>query len=245
MKTTCRQSVVTFVWLLALNGLYSVPGHTQQELHYDETQRLFTLRYIGSDGEQYELVIIPANHIEPYMTIAIHQSRTADLQYGYHLLNRTGPLSEQKLFLFEVDSPLPAELNRVSSPEGWSLNQRFDGSHKRHYWGFHTSDQFALDPGEFISFEFQSQMLPRLMNGRFVGMAPEIPALEATQGNPEVGALVGNTNGVFGGWYQLQVVAPGRSHDELSNPIAGVDILNSDLGDVCQLSWITNPGVCN
>lgn len=248
-RVRARVSALAALLAYSTLGAASLSGQVDH-LEYDEEQRLFTLTYLDDSGVTRSVTIVPPNHIEPEITLELvvpSQGHPGAFEYTYALRNETGPLSEQPIVSVDFSCPPSDKVQELSSPANWSKRHLFHQPSQQHQCRFTAHSAGLFHPGEGAEgFGVTSTRLPRIVTGRASGVAPEFPALPGIlwEHDPELSHLIGQADGSDGGWYELSLVAPGRSPSDFEDPVAGVQSLLEDLARACQLLWIPDSALC-
>lgn len=201
----------------------------------------YALTYTDLDGFEHTVVVEPRNKVDPVMDVSV-TSTEAETVYRYVLQNRASPQAKQPISAVRL--PCPDRLGAVSvGAAEW--NSRVVVLRGETLCHFLFRSDWLVPGGRRQSFEVRSTWMPGIVEGRILGAGePVLWPTEAGSFDDRVYALADQVRGITGGWFSLPVVAPARDPAEMADPVRALPLISADLEKACELSWITNAGVC-
>ena len=219
-----------------------------QEVVHDSLVGTYTITYYDSRGSERSLTVNAMNNLRPKLSVAITKGEV-QLDYQYLLANQAITRETQPIGIVDILCPPDAPDLRITSKLGRGyLTEHPD--ERIHVCRFRLTGHY-VHPGHTLDgLRIETTYLPGISEASVFG----IPRIQEGLGQHEE-ELPPNVLSTFrsitgfgfftGGGLRILTVAPLRTISEMEDATASLVIVDADVSSACDLSWISNPGVCN
>ena len=228
--------------------LFQAPAKAQVQVRTVRNPATGDVRvdYQGSSGEHYEMVIEARDKVN-VMTHTEIASEGDVLLYRYRFIYL--PMETPWQAVFSVDLPCPLDDPELflRRPDNWRAWQNRNRPLELGCSFTVVAEPYLLPGSAASGFTVSSKWLPRIGEARVLGLT-EGPVVISGEDTPdEVSHLIQELqgSGAEGTWFGTPAVAPTIDPSSVTDPVSGIRVFLTDLGQACNLNWISNPGVCN
>jgi len=228
------KTALVLAGVLLASGAGTVAAQTLVRI---EAERNYRLTYTDLLGQTHTVTVEPSDKINPVVEADVTLTPEG-ARYEYSIWNLAEPLPS-----FDIASlRVPCDPDGLRNSEERLVLGHLDSP----VCVFVTFDDLLYPGGFAEGYTIESVALPALATLRLSGLNPPVPWPSEEGTVPDQALELARSVRVgVNGWAAVPGIAPLRMPNEIGDPESFLGVIASDLGQVCDLGWITNQGVCN